>query len=70
MPEVVHSRSGRIARTPQTDLSGQTPKNALNALCHQSTTTFSNEEMRAATRSKMSIAPFGVAPQRCTGRRM
>ncbi len=35
MPEVVHARSRTIARAPQTNLTRQTPEDAMNVLMQQ-----------------------------------
>ena len=49
MPEVVHARSGTIARAPQTDLAGQAPEDTVDVLM-QSTTALGDEEVFAAGR--------------------
>jgi hypothetical protein len=70
MSEVVHARSGTIARAAQTDLAGQAPEDAVDVLMQQSTTALRDEEVCAAARSKMRIAPFGVAAECRAGRQM
>jgi hypothetical protein len=46
-----------IARAPQTGLAGQLHEDAVNGGLPQTTAALGNEEVRAAPRSKMSIAP-------------
>jgi hypothetical protein len=70
MSKVVHARSGTIARAPQTNLAGQTPENTMNVLVQQWTASLRDEEVWGAARCELSIAPFRVIAQRCTGRRM
>jgi hypothetical protein len=53
MPEVVHARSGMIARAPQTDLAGQAPEDTVNVLVQQSTASLCDEEVgRSAIRDE------------------
>jgi hypothetical protein len=70
MTQVMHARPATIARAPQTDLAGQAPKNTMNVLLRQSTASLRYEELCAAARSEMTVAPFGVPSERCAGRRM
>ena len=70
MPEVVHARSGAIARAPQTDLAGQAPEDTVDVLMQQSTTALGDEEVCAAARSEMCIAPADVVAERRAGRLM
>ena len=46
------------------------PEDTVDVLVKQSATTLGDEEVWAAARSKMSIAPFGVAAERRACRRM
>ena len=50
MPEVVHARPRMIARTPQTDLTRQTPEDAVDVLMQQWSTALRNEEVWGAAR--------------------
>jgi hypothetical protein len=50
VPEVVHARSRLIARTPQTDLTRQTPEDAVDVLMQQWSTALRNEEVWGAAR--------------------
>ena len=70
MREAVDARSGTIVRAPQTNLAGQAPEETVNVLVQQSTASLRDEEVWAATGSEMRIAWFGVAAERCAGRRM
>ena len=49
-PKVMHARSRTIARAPQTNLTRQTPEDAMNILMQQWTALFRNEEMGVASR--------------------
>jgi hypothetical protein len=70
IPEVVDARPGVIARPAQTNLAGQPPENTMNILVEQPTAALGDEEVRAAARSKMSVAPFRVVEQSFAGRPM
>ena len=70
MPEVVYARPGVVARASQPDIAGQAPENTMNILVQQSTAVLGYKEMRATTRSQMSIAPCGIAEQGFAGRPM
>src|SRR5262249_50466814 len=70
MPEVVNARPGAIASAPQTDLARQAPENTVHIRLQQSTASLRDKEIRAAARSEMTVAPFRVAAEHFTGRRM
>src|SRR5438445_808658 len=58
VPEVMHARPGVIPRAAQASLTGQPPEDPVDVLVQQSTAALGDEEVRAAARAEMSIAPL------------
>jgi len=70
MPEIMHARPRMIAWAAQASLPRQSPEDPVNILVQQPAASLGNEEMRAATRSKVSGTPVGIAAQDPARRRM
>jgi hypothetical protein len=63
MAEVVETRTGVVRRCPEADLSGKLPENRIDILKQQPTTTFSDEEIRAAPPVGMFVAARCIPEQ-------
>ena len=57
MAEVVHAGASMIARAPQTNLAGQTPKDTMNVLVQQTAALLSDEEAARRLDRRWEAAP-------------